>query len=194
MPLLYLIRHAATRPEPDRPAAEWLLSEDGFFAAGALAGRRFWPEIGHIYTSTEPKAIATAAPAAQLWRLPSEPLPGLDEVRRGGFVDDYDAQVQRFFEEPAQNVGEWESAEAARTRAVSALQDLLARHPGENLALVGHGLLWSLLRSHLLGHETVAPDEWRAIAMPDVAVWRREDGRWQMLQDFEGIRRLESEG
>lgn len=191
MPLFYLIRHAESRREPERPAEEWNLTEAGFLAAGALAGRRFWPEIGQLYTSSEPKAIATAAPAAQLWRLPVTSLPELDEVRRGGFVEEYEAQVQRFFEEPEQAHGGWERAVEAQARAASTVQRLVAAHPEAHLALVGHGLLWALLRAHLLGQPRVVLEEWRAIAMPDVAVWRREGERWALLQDFEGIRRLE---
>lgn len=188
--LLYLIRHAATERVAEQPAEQWNLSEAGFLAAGALAGRRFWPEIGRLVTSTERKAIATAAPAAELWRLPSEANPLFDEVRRGDYVEDYEAQVRAFFAQPERSVNGWERAANALARAVTGLATLRAESPDANLALVGHGLLWTLLRAQLLGQPQPDPAEWRAIRMPDVALWRWEGASWTLVQDFEGIRNL----
>ena len=188
MSLLYLIRHAATERVPNVAPTQWTLSEEGFLAAVALAGRRFWPEIGRVVTSTERKAIATVAPAAEMWRLPLESRAAFDEVRRGSFLEDYEAAVRAFFAEPSRPPEGWESAAAARERVVAGLEALLQEYPGRNLALVGHGLLWSLLRAHLLGQSQVEAAEWRAIQMPDIAVWQWEAGEWRLRQDFEGIR------
>lgn len=188
--LLYLIRHAATERVDAQPAELWNLSAAGFLAAGALAGRRFWPEIGRLVTSTEHKAIATAAPAAELWRLPCEANAAFDEVRRGGYVEDYEAQVRAFFAQPERSVSGWERAADAQARAIAGLAALRAASPDANLALVGHGLLWTLLRAHLLGQSQPDPAEWRAIRMPDVALWRWEGAVWELMQDFEGIRHL----
>ncbi len=189
MSLLYLIRHAATQRVPNVDPAQWTLSDKGFLAAVALAGQRFWPEIGRVVTSTERKALATVAPAAEMWRLPIESRAAFDEVRRGSYVEDYEAAVHTFFADPSHPPEGWESATTARERVVAGLEALLQEHPGQNLALVGHGLLWSLLRAHLLGQPQVDADEWRAIQMPDIAVWQWEAGEWRLRQDFEGIHR-----
>lgn len=186
--LLYLIRHAATQQDPDRPAEQWTLSEAGFLAANVLAGRRFWPEIQRVITSTEFKTYATVAPALELWGLTHEEWADFDEVRRGGYIEDYQARVADLFAYPDHSPDEWETATAALNRVLNGLHRTLAAYPDDNLVLVGHGLLWSLLRAYLLGYSQVRLEEWSSVSMPDVAVWRVEDGVFTLLQDFEGIR------
>ncbi len=188
MSLLYLVRHAATQPNPDQHAGEWTLSEAGFLAAGVLAGRRFWPEIDRVITSTEFKSYATVAPALELWGLSHEAWSDFDEVKRGGYIEDYTARVADFFAHPDHSPDAWETATAALQRAITGLHRALHAYHDSNIALVGHGLLWSLLRARLLGLSHVNPAEWAAVAMPDVAVWRVENDTITLLQDFEGIR------
>jgi broad specificity phosphatase PhoE len=193
MSLLYLVRHAATEPQPGVEPTLWNLSEAGFVAAAALAGRRFWPEVQRVVTSTERKAIATAAPAAEMWRLPLESQAAFNEVRRGGWSEEYEADVAAFFARPDDPPQGWESAASAQQRTVEGLEAVARTFPGQNLALVGHGLLWSLLRAHLLGQAQVNARAWRAIRMPDVAVWQREANGWLLRQDFEGIRNFSNQ-
>jgi len=196
MPLIYFIRHARTRQSPDLPADQWNLSEDGFVAAAALAGKQFWMAIKRVITSTELKTYATIAPALELWDIPHEAMAAFNEVRRSGFTAsqaEYEAQVQQLFADPDSSVDGWESAADAVQRAMAGLNQLRANYPHQNLAIIGHGLLWSLVRVHLLGKSHVDPAEWKAVQFPDVMVWRIEKGEWRLMQDFEGIRRPRKE-
>jgi broad specificity phosphatase PhoE len=192
MTLIYLIRHARTHQNPDIPAEQWNLSEEGFVAAAALAGKQFWTAIERVITSTERKTYATIAPTLELWDIPQEAMAAFDEVQRTGYTAtqaDYEAQVRQLFADPDSSVDGWETATHATQRAVAGLNHLLVTYPGQNLAIVGHGLLWSLVRAHLLGKSHVEPAEWKAVQFPDVMVWRMEKGEWHLMQDFEGIRK-----
>jgi broad specificity phosphatase PhoE len=192
MSLIYLIRHARTHADPAIPAEQWLLSEEGFVAAAALAGKQFWTTIDRVLTSTEKKSHATIAAALELWELPHVAWAAFNEVQREGYTAtqaEYEAQVRQLFAHPTQSVDGWEIADHALQRAMAGLNRALATYPGQNLAIVGHGLLWAIIRAHLLGKPEVDPAEWKAVRFPDVMVWRVEQGRWQMVQDFEGIRR-----
>ena len=184
---LYLIRHAATKPDRQKAAEHWLLSKAGIFEAELFARRRFWSQVDRVITSHTQKAIHTAAPAVELWRLPCEARSVFNEVQRGHYLKHYEKRVRLFFEQPNSSSDEWEMAAAAQTRAIRALESVLDDYPNENMALVGHGLLWMLLRAHLLNQSQISLAEWRAIRMPDVASWKYEKGIWTLLQDFEGI-------
>ena len=100
--------------------------------------------------------------------------------------------MRLFFEQPTYIADEWETAAAAQASVMRGLEALLGHYPKQNMALVGHGLLWTLLRAHLLKQSQISLAEWRAIRMPDVATWKYEKGGWTLLQDFEGIIQLSS--
>jgi broad specificity phosphatase PhoE len=193
MAQIYLIRHAKTRQEPGVPAERWTLSEEGFIAAGALAGKQFWTTVGRVITSTEVKTLATVTPALELWGIPHEAWAEFDEVQRGGFAatqEEYETRVRQLFAAPDESGDGWEPAAHALERALAGLNRALAEYPGQNLAIVGHGLLWALVRAHVLGKERVEPAEWKAVQFPDVMVWEVTGGEWRLGQEFEGIRKL----
>lgn len=197
MTMIYFIRHARTQQNPALPAEAWNLSEEGFVAAAALAGKQFWTAIQQVITSDEHKTYATIAPALELWDLPHTRMAAFNEVWRVGYTAtqaEYEAQVRQLFAAPAVSVDGWETAADALQRGMAGLNHLLATYPHQNLAVVGHGLLWSLLRAHLLGNAHVDPAEWKAVNFPDVMVWRVEKGEWGLVQDFEGIRRARDRG
>ena len=150
-----------------------------------------WRQVHRVITSTEKKAIVTAAPAAGLWRLPVEQRAAFDEVHRAGYIEDYENTVRAFFSTPERAPAGWESALQAQARAVSALEDLLALYPRENLALVGHGLLWTLVRAFLRSPWEETFDVWRNIQQPDLAVWQRQNQGWRLVQDFGGLEGVE---
>lgn len=192
MPLIYFIRHARTQPDPEVPAEQWLLSEEGFVAAAVLAGKQFWTTIDIVLTSTEKKSYATIAAALELWDLRHEAWADFNEVQRGGYTAtqaEYEAQVRRLFTHPERSSDGWETASHALQRGMAGLNRALTTFPDRNLAIVGHGLLWAIVRAHLLGKSHVDPSEWKAVQFPDVMVWQVEKGEWRLLQDFEGVRR-----
>ncbi len=68
--LLYLVRHSGVTVRPERPGAEWHLSQEGRAAADALADEPHWAELPAIHTSPEPKASATAQRIAARHGMP----------------------------------------------------------------------------------------------------------------------------
>ena len=61
----------------------------------------------------------------------------------------------------------WEPLSDARRRLVAAASEILDRHPGEDVVMVGHGTAWTLLDA-ALRHQEPDLDRWARLAMPDV--------------------------
>jgi broad specificity phosphatase PhoE len=64
-------------------------------------------------------------------------------------------------------VPEWEPLADLEARLVPAVREILARHPADDVVLVGHGTAWTVLRAALTG-EPPDLDAWAALRMPDV--------------------------
>lgn len=178
MKQIYLIRHAAVDPLPDRPAAQWPLTEQGQQQALAIANLPFWPEVAAIYSSPEGKAQATVAPAAQRYGLSIHLVDELRELERPpGLIPDYHGAVAAAFAAPDRSVGGFEPAGQVRERMLQAIRRL-AEEAGERpLAVVSHGLAFSLFLAGLAGRPAPSLEEWRAIPMPGWAVVDMAAGR-----------------
>jgi len=150
---IILVRHAHTaQVGPDAKA--WPLSKRGRTEAARLAQWPGWLDIAAIVTSVEAKAIETAAAITtahpHLVTLP--PMETLGEVdRRGTLVADYEGAVAGFFALPDASPHGWESATAARTRITAAIADAVAPYPAASVAVVAHGLAFTLYLSTLIG-------------------------------------------
>jgi broad specificity phosphatase PhoE len=163
--VLYVVRHG--RPVIDRaaPAHQWRL--DPAYATDVRALRPRLPEQAAWLSSPEPKALATAV---LLTDDPIEVVADLREHERHtpDWVDDFASVVRRAFARPdLPAYAGWEPLADARARVLAAVDDILARHRGTDVVLVGHGTAWTLLRAAATGTE---PDlEWWArLSMPDV--------------------------
>ena len=84
MPGLILVRHAAPRVEPERPSAQWRLSDEGREACRVLAERLKAHRPTAVVSSVEPKAWETAALVAQRLGIPCSAAPDLHEHDRAG--------------------------------------------------------------------------------------------------------------
>ena len=167
---LYLIAHACTRQVPDTDAALWQLNELGHKQAAALARQPFWDEVDRLLLSCEPKTRLTAAPFLQQKQLPVEEDARFNELRRSPeWTNDYTGRVAELFRRPQRSVAGWEPAAAALTRFCAGIDEWASRHPQETLALVGHGLTFSLYRAHLLGLPTVRLQNWQELSFAAVA-------------------------
>lgn len=169
MSRIYLITHAHTAQQPDRAAELWELSPRGEQEAAQLAHADFWAEVTRIVVSAEPKTLLTVGPVLARHSLPVSIDCRFDEVRRGGWVENYADRVERFFAQPEQSVGEWECAAAARRRMVAGLMHQVQSHPGATLAVVGHGLGLSLLRAHIARLPVADFDLWRRLGFAAAA-------------------------
>ncbi len=170
MTRLYLITHAHTRQDPDADVATWQLSELGRQQALTLAAQPFWAQIDRIVLSSEPKTRLTVEPLLGQHHLPVVVDGRFDELQRPGWVADYTARVQQAFLEPDRSAGEWEPASMALARFLVGIDHLCQQFSGETLALVGHGLTFSLYRAYLLGKQTVDLAEWQQLSFAAQAI------------------------
>ncbi len=178
---LYLIAHACTRQVRDTDAALWQLNEVGRVQAAALARQPFWDEVDRLLLSCEPKTRLTVAPLLDSKDLPVEEDDRFNELHRSPeWTDDYTARVAAVFRRPRESVAGWEPAADALNRIRAGIDSWAARHPDDTLALVGHGLTFSLYRAHLLGLPSVPLQDWQQLSFAAVACV--QDGR--MVDDF----------
>lgn len=184
--MLFLITHAHTQQKRDADATRWDLSPAGYEQAAALARLPLWGGVDRVVLSSEPKTRLTVASVLAERRLPMTVDLRYDELGRGsGWVDDYSARVAEVFANPERSIGGWEAANDALTRFREGIHALADAFPHETIALVGHGLTFSLFRAHLLGQAQVNFDDWQRLSFCALA-----EVEWPGLtlaQDFQPI-------
>ena len=92
-----------------------------------------------------------------------------------------------FFKNPSLTIDEWETANSAQERGIDEINRLLSQPSSIHVAIVGHGLLFSLIRAYWLKQDLVNINEWKAIRMPDVSTWRISGDDIDLMSDFKGI-------
>ncbi len=151
MQALYLT-HPQVDIDPSRPVPAWGLNAQGRARLAAVAPRPWVAGITKVFSSTEAKALQTAA----LLRpdLTAEAHADLGENDRSatGYLPgpDFEAAADAFFAHPDTSFRGWETARAAQTRIVAAVRRCLSGQTGAVL-LVGHGAVGTLLRQALTG-------------------------------------------
>lgn len=181
---LYLVRHAAVNVVAERPSSGWHLSPEGRGAAEVLAQQAYWKKIQTVYSSPEPKAVATAQRAAAPNGLPMRIEPELREVERP-WGEGYEELVRRYLAD--ERLEGWEDGGRALARIRAVIARLPERGEDAAVAIVSHGLLITLYIKHLVGLDgTAASELWAGLRFPDVAVV--DPGANTVLQPF-GSRR-----
>ncbi|HYF76097.1 MAG TPA: histidine phosphatase family protein [Symbiobacteriaceae bacterium] len=185
MGLLYLVRHALTRPDPARNMAEWELDPAGAADLARLAALPVWAGAGQrIVCSSEPKARLTAEAIRAAYGLP--PVAAYDELReikKAGWTDRHDEVMADLFarpDEPA--LPGWETAAQAGARFGGCVARILAESAGADLVLVSHATVLSIYVAALLGQDRVQYEDWRSIGFPDYAVV--DVGARRIIQPF----------
>ena len=142
-------------------------------AQAEALGRRFSGETLHgVYASPLSRAHQTAAALAAHHGLPVRTLPGLTEMY-GGTVEgvlfdelrERDPEQFRMFDEQPHLFAGFEGAESIAevyARALAALKQIAAAHPGENVAVVSHGCFIRCCTCHAQGGtlETLGQTKW----------------------------------
>lgn len=160
---LLLIRHAINDWVNTGRLAGWTpgvhLNSDGLAQARALGERLANVPLAAIYSSPLERTIETAqAIAAHHPALGVEPLEQIGEVRYGQWQGAKLSALRR--QKLWQTVqiypsrAHFPSGEAirqAQARAVDALETLVARHPGQRVAVVSHSDVIKLIVAHYLG-------------------------------------------
>ena len=168
---LYLVRHSGVTVRPERPGAEWHLSQAGRAAADALADEQYWTELDALHTSPEPKASSTAQRIAAPHGLPIRIERDLREAEGRGWTElaEYRAQVRRYLAGEA--VGSWEPKQEVQRRVRACIEAIMERHSGRDVAVVTHGLALTVYLAGLLDLDAAAAYElWAGIRFPDLAI------------------------
>lgn len=150
------VTHPEVVRDPAVPVPRWRLSEVGTarmrrFADGDPAVRG----LRAVWASAEAKAVEAAGLLAVGLGLGVSVHPGLGENDRSatGYLppEEFERTADAFFARPEESVRGWERAADAQARVVAAVEEILAAHPGGDLAIVAHGGVGALLLCRLSG-------------------------------------------
>ena len=165
VPISY-VRHAMAVLDESVHPTDWRLDSDGRAAAVALAETLEIGEgIGALVSSTEPKAMETAAAISRRWSVEVRPDPRLREATRPWIGPGYRAMAHRYLR--GESYDGWEPHAEVAARTAGAVDDAVADAHGRSVVVVTHGLALSLHLSHRLG-DGFDPDAfWSCLAFPD---------------------------
>jgi 2,3-bisphosphoglycerate-dependent phosphoglycerate mutase len=154
MTTVVCLRHFETEQDPETPAAEWGLSEDGAAAEAAFLEQDWLDSLGAVYTSPEPKARGTAAAAAERADVPLRVDERLREVDRSesGFLEEdaYLDMVREYFRAPEVDTA-WEHRLDAEARVHRFVADL--ETSADPTLVVSHGLLLTTMLAPILDRD-----------------------------------------
>ena len=188
-----LVRHGETswnREERFRGQSDVPLNEIGLEQASATA-RRITAEwrASAVYCSPLLRARQTARAIAESPRLPVQPHPGLNDINFGLLqgltvpeaTERWPDVVRTWFNTPhlAQPPG-GERLGAVSRRAIAAVNELVALHPGDTIVVVGHLVLNRVI---LLGITGLGLDRFWHIGQDTCAInmFDAEDGDFTLL-------------
>ncbi|HHB89841.1 MAG TPA: histidine phosphatase family protein [Anaerolineae bacterium] len=204
MTTLYLIRHGETDANV---AGEWQGSTDsplnarGVVQAQALAQRLAVEQfpIAIIYTSPLQRARQTADIIAQaLGNIPIIPDPNLAEFHLGKWeglsykqLRDEKQLWKRMREDPDFSPPGGESPRAFAMRLLNSIQTIIQKHPGEHVAVVGHGGAMATLLALLINRDG---SRWSDYLMPNASLTQLVFDPEPRLISFADITHLEDVG
>ena len=158
-----LIRHGQTVwNEGDRFRGQIDLDLDdvGLRQAEAIASHvKHWP-VRRLFSSPLKRARQTAQAVADLMSLEAQQLDGFNDINYGQWQGHTPSEMvveqpdlyRLWRTQPDQvTFPEGESLNQISTRSTSALEELLAKYPGETMAIVSHKVVCKLLLLHVLG-------------------------------------------
>ncbi|MBE7939125.1 MULTISPECIES: histidine phosphatase family protein [Ramlibacter] len=155
------------------------LNENGLWQARRVGEALAGEPITAIYSSDLGRAWQTAAPIAEVAGAPVVPEQRLRERSFGMFEGKTFDEIHATWPEHAQawrrREPDWEPPEGGeslvdlRRRVVEAMEELAARHPGEQIVVVAHGGVLDALYRVATGQEVNAPRTWE---LPNGAINR----------------------
>jgi broad specificity phosphatase PhoE len=165
---LILVRHSISKPDPDLSPHQWELTDEGRVRCAPLAKQLqvYEPEI--IITSIEPKAIQTGEIVARELGLSSQSAENLHEHEREQSLivgqEEWLEQMANFFTSPDTLIFGRETANQALERFSTAVESILSAYLHNNIVIVSHGTVMSLLYSQITGRD--AFKFWRKLGLP----------------------------
>lgn len=175
LPDIALIRHSISQPVPGVSAHTWELTDLGVQRCAALADALRPYALSRLATSDEPKAVTTAETLQTHLNI-AAPLiiePAFRETRResAAYFDNlglFRSAIREAMKDAEHVIFGEEAFNAARVRFTTALDALIAAHPGESLGVVTHGTIMAMVLTHWTGVD--AYSTWAALEMPAFAV------------------------
>jgi broad specificity phosphatase PhoE len=163
MTKIILVRHGHVEgilPERFRGRADLALTPEGLRQAAATARRieASWSPAA-LYASPLSRCRTTAEAIGRPFGLIPTPVPGLMDIDYGEWQGLTPDEVRRKWPEQHDTwyrVPHWaaipggESLQDVLTRAVEILRDVIGRHPGETVVLVGHDSVNRVILLHAL--------------------------------------------
>lgn len=170
-PITYVRHSMAVQAEGVHPTA-WHLDDVGRAEATRLAGRlEVAPAIGCLVSSTEPKAMETAAAIAARWGAELVPDDRLREALRPWIGPGYRAVVHRYLR--GELPDEWEPHAMVEDRVADAVADASQQAGDRPVVVVTHGLALALHLGEQLGRDFDREAFWSSLAFPDA--WALDD-------------------
>jgi broad specificity phosphatase PhoE len=183
---LLLVRHGSTTwngsgrclGQTDIP-----LSDEGRIAAQQLSEAINLNNIPIMYTSPALRTIETAQILAKNWQVPIVPHASLLEIK---WPQDWEGRTwseiaeqcidsyQAFTNNPTHfSLGESESLFQVQARMVDFYQEILTRHQGKTILVVGHGCAFQTLLCYLMGVElrSVWPFDLRPASISEIIIY-----------------------
>lgn len=172
--IVYLIRHAQSRPSAAVAHSEWPLSRTGQRQAQRLGELLLPLGIERLISSPFARCLETIRPFAERSGLKVAVHEGLRERHLGASFDDFPEVWRRSWDDFDFAVPGFESSRDAQRRFVEAMEEILTEGDGRTIGVCGHGNVIGLYLNHLdrrNGRETA-----ERLANPDVLRIGR-DGR-----------------
>jgi broad specificity phosphatase PhoE len=166
VPPITYVRHAMPAVAEGLHSTEWHLDEATRNAAEIWAGRlEVGEQIGALVSSTEPKALETAAAIASRWDSVVVEEPRLREAQRPWIGTGYRAVAHRYLRGEVPEG--WEPHASVAERVAAAVDDALASATDGPAIVVSHGLALSLHLGDRLGADFDRETFWSRLAFPD---------------------------
>jgi len=150
----FFLTHAEVVVDPALPIESWGLSDAGRVRASGAHRVAWSPGVRRIVSSTERKAVETAAVLGAAVGVEPEQDARLGEIDRSatGYLppEEFEPVVDAFFARPEESVRGWERAVDAQRRIVAAVRELTDA-AGADVTVVAHGAVGALLLADLRG-------------------------------------------
>lgn len=160
------LRHAETIKDPDVHPKDWLLTSDALEYLNTYISNGDFSAVTRIYSSTEPKAIATGKPISEYLNLKINEMEEFVEVKREKkFLTDEEFLLQKKREvENLESVENGiESGADALRRFENGISILEKIHEGETVLIISHGTVMTIYFAKLLGQLNKTFERWQKI-------------------------------
>ena len=173
VPPITYVRHAMPAVTEGIHSTDWHLDDATRASAEIWAGRlEVGDGIGALVSSTEPKALETAAAIASRWGSDVVEEPRLREAERPWIGTGYRAVAHRYLRGEVPEG--WEPHASVAERVGAAVSDALSSAAGGPAIVVTHGLALALHLGERLGDDFDPETFWSRLACPDA--WALDGG------------------